>query len=270
MRIGTMAATLFLSMLCMHDVAEAASCASPSARVTAKSGATSASIVELYTSEGCDSCPPADKWFSTLSVARDGVVPLAFHVDYWDYIGWKDRFAQPAFTQRQRDAVIRQGSRVSYTPQLMLDGRDLRTWSQQTQFQSRLREVTTRTPRATLALEAANTEKSVEAALSATISLPQDRPDAAFFLAVTESNLASRVTAGENKGVLLKHDHVVRELIGPIPIDANDRAAGKFSVKRTLALGPDWRRGDLSLVAFVQNGRNGEVLQAVSTPICRS
>ena len=106
--------------------------------------------------------------------------------------------------------------------------------------------------------------------MAATISLPQDRPDAAFFLAVTESNLASRVTAGENKGVLLKHDHVVRELIGPIPIDANDRAAGKFSVKRTLALGPDWKRGDLSLVAFVQNGRNGEVLQAVSTPICRS
>ena len=274
MRIGKMLATLFLQMLCSHGVADAASCASPStpfnAPVTAKSGATSASIVELYTSEGCDSCPPADKWFSTKSYARDGVVPLAFHVDYWDYIGWKDRFAKADFTQRQRDAVVRQGSRVSYTPQLMLDGRDLRVWSHQAEFQSRLREVTNRTPRATLALDAASTEKSIEAALTATIALPQDRADAAFFFALTESNLVSRVTAGENKGVLLKHDHVVRELIGPIPIDAGDRAAGKFSVKRTLALGADWKRGDLSIVAFVQNTRNGEVLQALSAPLCRS
>lgn len=274
MRIGKMLAILCLPVLCAHGVADAASCVSPNAPVaapvSAKSGTTSATIIELYTSEGCDSCPPADKWFSTVNYARDGVVPLAFHVDYWDYIGWKDRFAKPDFTQRQRDAVVRQGSRVSYTPQLMLDGRDLRVWSHQAQFQSRLREVSIRMPRATLALEAAATDKSVEAALSATIAFPQDRTDAAFFLAVTESNLISRVTAGENKGVLLKHDHVVRDLIGPIPIEAGDRAAGKFSVKRTLALAPDWKRSDLSIVAFVQNGKNGEVLQALSTPICRS
>ena len=274
MRIKKMWATFLLPMLCSPSVVNAASCASPSAAVTApvtaKSGTTSATIVELYTSEGCNSCPPADKWFSTMSYARDGVVPLAFHVDYWDYIGWKDRFAKPDFTIRQRDAVVRQGSRVSYTPQLMLDGRDLRVWSHQSQFQSKLREVSIRTPRATLALDAVTAEKKVDAALTATIPLPQDRADAALFLALTESNLISRVTAGENKGVLLKHDHVVREMIGPIPIDASDRAAGKFSVKRTLALGPDWKRGDLSIVAFVQNGKNGEVLQALSMPICRS
>ena len=67
---------------------------------SARSGATVPAVIELYTSEGCNSCPPADRWLSTLK-GRDGVVALAFHVDYWDSLGWKDRFAQPQFTQRQ-------------------------------------------------------------------------------------------------------------------------------------------------------------------------
>ena len=109
----------------------------------------------------------------------------------------------------------------------------------------------------------------MEASLTATVALPADRADAALFIAVTESNLTSRVTAGENKGALLKHDHVVRELIGPLAVDSKDRAEGNFPVRRIVALAPDWKRGDLSLVAFVQNSRTGEVLQALSIPLCR-
>ena len=257
---------VILPMMFASQFAQAAPCGPA---ISAKSGTTSATLLELYTSEGCDSCPPADKWFSTLNFARDGVVPLAFHVDYWDYIGWKDRFAKSLFTLRQREAVARQGSRVSYTPQLMLDGRDLRVWSHQAQFQSRVREVSIRPPRASLAIDAVASEKQIEASLSASVALASDRADAALYLAVTESNLSSRVTAGENRGVNLKHDHVVRELIGPITVDAQERAAGKFNARRTIALGVDWKRGDLSLVAFVQNARNGEVLQALSAPLCR-
>ena len=130
MRFKTLLTAMIIPAMFVNAPALAATCGPA---IAAKSGTVTGTIVELYTSEGCDSCPPADKWFSTLNAARDGVVPLAFHVDYWDYIGWKDRFAKSLFTQRQRDAVTRQGSRVSYTPQLMLDGRDLRTWSQQTQ-----------------------------------------------------------------------------------------------------------------------------------------
>lgn len=267
MQARALALTLFLPLMCTPAAAGAGACESGVA--AANSGAASATIVELYTSEGCNSCPPADKWFSTLDFSRDGVVPLAFHVDYWDYIGWKDRFAQPANAQRQRDAVTRQGSRTTYTPQVMLDGRDLRVWSHQVQFQSRLREVSSRTPRANLGLDARSSNNVVEVALLATVALPRDRADAGVFIAITENNLTSRVAAGENKGVLLKHDYVVRELMGPLAVDSKDRAEGKFPVRRIVTLAPDWKRGDLSLVAFVQNSRTGEVLQAVSTPFCR-
>src|SRR5258708_2194386 len=116
---------VLLLSLCSLAVTPAIAASCPAA----SSGAGSTTIVELYTSEGCDSCPPADKWFSTLSFKRDGVVPLAFHVDYWDYIGWKDRFGRAAFAERQRETVTRQGSRTVYTPQLMLDGRDARDLS---------------------------------------------------------------------------------------------------------------------------------------------
>ena len=266
MRLRNLAAKTLIPLLCVPSAAFAANCGSP---VTANSGPVSVSIVELYTSEGCDSCPPADKWFSTLDHRKDGAVPLAFHVDYWDYIGWKDRFAKSIFTQRQRDTVTRQGGRTTYTPQVMLDGRDMGLWSYQSRFHSRVREIASRTARASISIDAKFAGQVVEADVVATVSLPIDRADAAVFIAVTEDKLVSRVTAGENKGAVLKHDHVVRELIGPLAVDARDRAEGKFLLRRVVSLAPDWKVGDLSLVAFVQNARTGEVLQALSTPLCR-
>ena len=90
------------------------------AECVARAETVSVPLVELYTSEGCSSCPPADRWLSQQVPGR--FVPLALHVDYWDYIGWRDRFAQARFGQRQRDMVNRGGGRVVYTPQVMLSG----------------------------------------------------------------------------------------------------------------------------------------------------
>ena len=89
------------------------------------------SLLELYTSEGCSSCPPADRWISTL---RDDprlwheVVPVAFHVDYWDYIGWKDRFASPVYGNRQRDYARNRHVGTVYTPGFVLAGKEWRSW----------------------------------------------------------------------------------------------------------------------------------------------
>ena len=92
------------------------------------------------------------------------------------------------------------------------------------------------------------------------------RNDAALFIAVTESNLQSRITAGENRGNTLKHNHVVRELIGPIPI----RVAGAIDIRRSVDIAASWKRADINVAGFVQNLRSGEVLQALSAPLCGS
>ena len=94
---------------------------------SARSAATVAPVVELYTSEGCNSCPPADRWLSKLK-ADPNAVALAFHVDYWDRLGWKDRFASAAFTARQAEQQASNGARFSYTPQVVVDGRDRKDW----------------------------------------------------------------------------------------------------------------------------------------------
>ena len=262
-----MTAVLLSGMFSMTVDVLAAACGNPQ-RVS--SGASTMSIAELYTSEGCDSCPPADKWFSSLNVKKDGVVPLAFHVDYWDYIGWKDRFASAAFSERQRESVRRQGGRTSYTPQVMVDGQDLRPWSNQSRFSSSLKSLAARTPRANLALDFTMAGAGLDVALTATLPQVSDRADSAVFVAITESNLSNRVTEGENRGVTLKHDHVVRAMVGPLSGEAKDRADGRLVIKRPIALGQDWKRGDLSLVAFVQNLRTGEIYQSLSAPLCAS
>lgn len=266
MRMAMMA-VLLSGMFSMTVDVSAADCGNPQ-RVS--SGATTISIAELYTSEGCDSCPPADKWFSSLNAKKDGVVPLAFHVDYWDYIGWKDRFANAAFSERQRESVRRQGGRTSYTPQIMVDGQDLRHWSNQSRFSSSLKSLAARTPRANLALDFTMAGARLDVALTASLPYIPDRADAAVFVAITENNLSNRVTAGENRGVTLKHDHVVRAMVGPLIGETKDRADGRLAIKRPIVLGQDWKRGDLSLVTFVQNLRTGEIYQALSAPLCAS
>ena len=260
--MATAAVAAFLQTIA--TLAEAVSC---SMAAPVSSGARTVSVVELYTSEGCDSCPPADKWFSTLSYKRNDVLPLAFHVDYWDYIGWKDPFGKPAYAERQRATVTRQGSRTVYTPQVMLDGKDARAWTFNSKFDAGLRDLAARPARASLTLATtlpATSPGTIEVAVNVSIPDAALRNDAALFIAVTESNLQSRVTAGENRGNTLKHNHVVRELIGPIPI----RVAGAIDIRRSVDIAASWKRADINVAGFVQNLRSGEVLQALSAPLC--
>ena len=97
--------------------------AASSAWVMAQDIAKSGTVVELYTSQGCSACPPADAYLRQLAGDPD-VIALALHVDYWDYIGWRDRFAQPFFTARQKAYAHRVGSNAIYTPQMIIGGRD--------------------------------------------------------------------------------------------------------------------------------------------------
>jgi hypothetical protein len=228
---------------------------------SATSGAGTVALIELYTSEGCSSCPPADRWLSTLRAsAPDRVVPLSLHVDYWDYIGWRDPFASPAYSARQRELAAVAGRRIVYTPQVMLGGKDYREWSSR-RFAEDVAAVNAVPARAriTLALEPAGSGKTLRA--NAAVPAPTHRDGAALYVAVYENGLSNRVDKGENRGTTLKHDFVTREWWGPIALNG----AGEAMLERPLDASLLARGG---VAAFVQNRRTGEVLQALALAGC--
>jgi len=237
------------------------------AECAAKSGPGTAALVELYTSEGCNSCPPADDWMRKLPAAGLGterVVPLALHVDYWDYIGWKDPFASPAFSARQRELAAINRARVVYTPQVVLAGRDYRGWSSRARFGDDVRAINAKPARAEIALRLREPQAgSFELRASGAVPKREDRTDAALYAVVFENGLSNRVTAGENRGATLHHDFVVREWWGPIALDA---AGGAEIARRVTARGVT--KGGVA--AFVQNRRTGEILQALALPACKA
>ncbi|TVT55942.1 MAG: DUF1223 domain-containing protein [Azoarcus sp. PHD] len=171
---------------------------------SAQSTATVAPLIELYTSEGCSSCPPADRW---LSRRRDdpAVVALAFHVDYWDKLGWKDRFASPAYSLRQARQQPINGARFSYTPQVVLNGRDQPRW-----HAAPLPTAENARTAATVTLTLSYGGDEVMATILPDAGAPARL---AAYWAVTEDGHFTAVRAGENRGEGLRHDAVVREYV---------------------------------------------------------
>ncbi|MDB5814568.1 MAG: hypothetical protein JWM03_1838 [Rhodocyclales bacterium] len=219
-------------------------------------------LVELYSSEGCSSCPPADKWLATLAHSKlvpSQVVPLALHVPYWDYIGWRDRFALSQFEQRQREAVRQGRSSAVYTPQVLLNGRDFRDWDGG--LDRALAKIAQQPAKAVLTLDARTIDGKTQASLSG-----HAPAGALVVLARYESGLSSEVKAGENSGVRLTHDNVVRDWIelGHVPAD------GSLDFSHTLQRRADIQSARSGLAAFVQDAKSGEILQAVMLPQCTS
>ena len=230
----------------------------------AASPAQSVALVELYTSEGCSSCPPADRWLAGVA-DRDGrVVPLAFHVDYWNHLGWADPFSQARFSARQRQHAGLSGTGFVYTPQVVLQGRDFRGWGDEARFRELTREINRRPPGAKLNLDLSIAPGAVTVALSGTLRDAASNPAAQAFVALYEDGLRTAIAAGENAGRTLQHQRVVRVLLGPYPA-ASD---GRFSANRIISLEGGWRKANLGVAAFVEDGRSGEVLQAMALPLC--
>jgi len=223
--------------LAVHATATAAAC-------QAQSGATPPRVVELYTSEGCSSCPPADRWLSTLK-GRSDVLALSFHVTYWDKLGWPDRFASSEFTQRQYAQARRDGSAQVYTPQVVVQGQDWREWP-------RLPPVPAAGLLPTLSL--ARQGDGVEAVVQPSAG---QRGTWSGYWAVLEDNHASAVKAGENSGETLRHDHVVR-LLRRLPTwDAAVPQRLQLQVSRGV---PEHPR---SVVLVVTDGATQRPLQAL-------
>ncbi|WP_159098205.1 DUF1223 domain-containing protein [Parazoarcus communis] len=218
---------------------------------SAQSSATVAPLVELYTSEGCSSCPPADRWLSRL---RDdpAVVALAFHVDYWDKLGWKDRFASPAYSLRQARQQAVNGARFSYTPQVVLNGQDYPRWHATPHPTSAIARTT-----ASLALSLPHNGDEVTATIVPAAGAPARL---AAYWAVTEDGHFTAVRAGENRGEGLRHDAVVREYVQVPEWDAQNGAARTLRFTPTRAESADHPR-HINLVVI--DAVTGKPLQAL-------
>jgi hypothetical protein len=162
-------------------------------------------VVELYTSQGCSSCPPADELFHQLAL-RDDVIALALHVDYWDYIGWEDTFADPRFTERQKGYARAAGHRSIYTPQMVIGGTDHVVGHEPMAVESLIREHSRVAPQAQLRLTRTGDEVRVEIAPLPGLSGPvlvqlvRFRPQAEV-----------AIERGENAGKVIDYSNVVTE-----------------------------------------------------------
>ena len=256
--------TLLLSIF-IHNSASAAN-----ATCETRSGTLRAQLIELYTSEGCSSCPPADKWLNALVpkvVAAEEVVPLAFHVDYWDRLGWRDRFADPAYTARQYAYSKVSGSSFVFTPQVILAGRNYGAWSSNSSVQKDVRNAVAVVPDASFVLRqqavvSGKLEFEVQAQLRQSVSLSDVRIYAALF----QNGLVSNVGKGENSGSRLNHDYVVRGLLTSKAVDQS----GKIIFKDSFVLPEDAQVKAMGVAVFAQDVKTGVVLQAMAAPLCVS
>ncbi len=230
-------------------------------RCAKQSPAHAVALLELYTSEGCSSCPPADRWLGRIAAdgpGADSVVPLAFHVDYWDRLGWKDRFASARFSERQYALARQTGSRAVYTPGVFLNFQEFRGWSS-ARFGEALRAINGKPARADIRLELDTS--GAQLAIKADFRLKTPNRGEAF-VALYENRLSTEVKAGENRGVTLRHDYVVREWFGPLDVN------GAAEFRKTLAPEREWKAQDLGVAAFVQDPARGELLQASALANC--
>ncbi len=217
-------------------------------------------LVELFTSEGCSSCPPADALLSRLrekqSLNGIEVIPLGFHVDYWNSLGWMDRFSSRSYSERQEKYARQFGLEGPYTPQMVVDGS---------------RELVGNNSRGAedAILKAAGEPPSAEVTISSTsanevlIRVQDKNPKESgdVMLAISEDNLETNVKAGENNGHVLRHAAVVRdfERLGRL-------SGGSFERTIQPKAAADWKTKDVRLVVFVQDPSKGSIAGAASIP----
>lgn len=231
----------------------------------ARSGAQRTPVIELFTSEGCSSCPPADQWLSTLK--GQAVVAQAFHVGYWDYIGWVDRFATQANTARQNEVARANHLNNIYTPQIVRDGKDWPLWRTESLLQGSRAASFSGAKFLNAAPRAAQANTTAQVAIAIQRIAQTDQYTArvtpadgvshwSAYWTVTEHGHNSKVKSGENKGEFLQHDFVVRQYV---PV-------GRYEGAQTLSFAsiapqPGHVR-QINLV--VHDSRSGEPLQALS------
>lgn len=226
--------------------------------ITTMSNGKQTAVVELYTSEGCSSCPSADRWLAALiEVPKDelDVLALAFHVDYWDYLGWKDRFGSQKYTSRQRQLGANNSQRSIYTPEFFVDGMEARGTKKVLQ---KIRNANDQQAQIQLKLVISKSSDELQLELQSTNSMQAvNTLHHRFF--VYENDLMSDVKRGENSGERLFHQQVVRYMSPALIL----REINQHSI----SINPEWRLDNVGVAVLVAEPGNENYLQVVHSPI---
>jgi hypothetical protein len=216
-------------------------------------------VVELFTSEGCSSCPPADQLVARIQQEEKDlpVYILAFHVDYWDRLGWKDAFSDARYTQRQNQYASWLNLQSVYTPQIVVNGRKEFVGSQENTLRDAIHSGLEQTPAAQLTLSDIRLDQGK---VDWHYAIQNAAANSSLIVALVQRSAATDVKAGENSGRTLSHVQIVRNL-SSTAIGTGANGTG------SLALPPGLASGDAELIAFVQNDGSGQIVAAGSAAI---
>ncbi|HZV39178.1 MAG TPA: DUF1223 domain-containing protein [Pseudoxanthomonas sp.] len=258
MRLTPICLMLLVSSAPAHAAGVDAAC-------EAASGTTFVPLVELYTAEGCNECPPADRWMERWK-GRTDAAALAFHVDYWNDLGWPDRFSSAANTKRQQIRVASAGKQVVYTPQVMVGAKTMLDWRKSSAVDALVERLGQDAASVGLKLTASRADRGVDVRVQAAPVRADTKAvavDGRLWLALYQDGLVTdRVAAGENKGKRLRHERVVRALHGPWRLGERGISGHAFVEFPANAVG-----ADMGLVLFAETADLGRGLQSLQLPL---
>ncbi len=234
--------------------------------ISVQSSEHTTAVLELYTSEGCSSCPPADKWLSALKphLGKElHVVPLAFHVDYWNYLGWKDKYSKARYTERQRKLGKLNRQSTIYTPEFFVNSEEQRNTGK---IISNIQKTNQRKSRWALSMTASLSQPSgdnLQVDVSGEALVEETNATAELFIGLYENNIVRKIERGENTGKTLNHDFVVRKWFGPISLNKQS----SISYQQLIRFPEDSQKANVGVVAVLYEKDKGDILQAVSTDL---
>ncbi|MGB8850484.1 MAG: DUF1223 domain-containing protein [Candidatus Acidiferrales bacterium] len=211
-------------------------------------------VLELFTSEGCSSCPPADALISEIGASSKSVIPLAYHVDYWNHLGWSDPFSSHEWSERQSAYVEALNLDGAYTPQMVIGGRWQCAGSDGGSIAHAVEAARTTSPRGRTSIQTSLVtagSRKLQVKVNAQLLSAAGPGRLVVMLAIYENGLVSKIGAGENGGREITYDYTVRKLLPAFELDAAQ--PGSFVQEMTIDLDPSWSPDHLGVAAFIQD-----------------
>ena len=212
-------------------------------------------VLELFTSQGCSSCPPADAVIAKYVLENDpNIIPMAFHVDYWNYIGWKDPFSKAQFSERQRDYASMMNSQGNYTPQLVINGKHELVGSKENAINEIVNKELALKKQYTISIEKVTLSDNQ---VIVDYNVVNSAPNTIINLALVKKEAFTSIKRGENSGLKQTNYNIVFDF--KTVSSSNNKSSFEFS--------KEWSASDFLVVAYLQNSKTGTILAATKSEI---